>query len=88
MSGDYADVQDWIDKGCRWEAVPHLLRLKHADQWVDQPMEYWFARFVAEVGELGAALAHDHEHPWQLEAAQCAAILLNMLAHLGAEETP
>jgi len=52
---------------------------KHRLTWRDRDDNYWFARLVQEVGELGSALVGDHEHPPELELTQIAAICLNWL---------
>ena len=64
-----------------WPGIVDLLVCWHMekDTWATLPPCYWLARLTAEVGELAAAIASDHEHPWELEAAQVAAIAINML---------
>lgn len=78
MSEDFGIV--WKLPIARW--IPTLVE-RHADLWADKSEEYWLMRLMSELGELAAALANDHEHPWQLEAAQVAAIATNMLKHKG-----
>jgi NTP pyrophosphatase (non-canonical NTP hydrolase) len=65
------------------EEWPRLLTEHYATLWANESPSYWFRRLVAEVGELAEALNGEHEHIWQLEAAQVAAIATNMLRHLG-----
>lgn len=79
-------MSDWeyiksLPAFCDWHTVVELLVLRHVEKetWKTLPPCFWLARLVAEVGELAAAIASDHEHPWELEAAQIAAIAINML---------
>jgi len=64
-----------------WPEIVDLLSQWHMekDTWATLPPCYWLARLTAEVGELAAAIADKHEHPWELEAAQVASIALSML---------
>ena len=64
-----------------WPEIVDLLCQWHQEKgtWATLPPCYWLARLTAELGELAAAIAADHEHPWELEAAQIAAIAINML---------
>ena len=55
------------------------LATEHKRTWRDEPEEYWFFRLIQEVGELGSALANDHEHPPDWELRQIAAICINWL---------
>lgn len=58
--------------------VLELMRL-HDETWKMEITEYWYARLVEEVGELGSALvgAHDDSPVWEL--MQVATIALNFL---------
>ena len=78
MGGDYEYVRTQPVES--WVA---LLVQRHSTLWQSESLEYWLCRLVSEVGELAAALSDQHEHPWQLEAAQVAAIATNMLKHHG-----
>ena len=65
----------------KWPELVEILAQHHFDMstWAALPPCYWLARLMAEVGELAAAIAADHEHPWELEACQVASIAVNML---------
>lgn len=41
-------------------------------KWQDRPVSYWYYRLCQEVGELGSALANDHEDPPEYELRQIA----------------
>ena len=52
---------------------------ERSQTWRNKPESYWFQRLVGEVGELGCALAGDHDDPPEWELTQIAAICINWL---------
>jgi len=80
--GDW-EIAEILQKSHSWLQISEYLREEHRDLWAELPPCYWLVRLVAEMGELAAAIADEHEHPWELEAAQIAAIAQNMLRHHG-----
>jgi hypothetical protein len=56
-----------------------VLKNTRRKKWRSKPDSYWFQRLVAEVGELGGALAGDHPHPPDWELIQIASICINWL---------
>lgn len=60
--------------------VPFLVA-RHGHLWEGESLEYWVMRLEEEMTELVQAVEGRHEHPWELEAAQVAAIAINMLRH-------
>ena len=50
-----------------------------APHWRDKDQGYWFQRLMQECGELGGALAGDHEGPPEHEIAQIGSIAVNWL---------
>lgn len=61
--------------------IPVVINLtnQHSNYWRDKSDDYWFYKLLEEVGELGASLANEHEHPPELELCQISAICLNWL---------
>lgn len=57
-----------------------LYNAKH--QWHDKPLSYWFGAMAEELGELGASLNGEHQHPPELEAKQLGAICIGFLRQL------
>jgi len=64
-----------------WPEVIEILVRRHGDRgtWQSLPRLVWLGRLMAEIAELVAAVADDHEHSWEFEAAQIASICINML---------
>ncbi len=64
-----------------WPGLVDQLVCRHIEKatWESLPLQFWLARLTGEVGELANAVVGEHEHPWELEALQVAAICINML---------
>ena len=62
-----------------YDIVVVRLAVDHEQLWRDKGDDYWFYRLLEEVGELGASLSNDHEHPPELELSQIGSICLNWL---------
>ena len=70
-------------KECTWERVVACLASRHADTWQYHNIDFWILALMAELGEASAAICGRHDHPWQWEVAQIAAIALNLLRRFG-----
>lgn len=62
--------------------ILHEAKYNDAGKWHDKPLSYWFQALAEEVGELGAALNGEHEHPPELELKQISAIAIGMMRQI------
>lgn len=52
---------------------------RYSEKWQDETGDYWFARLVQEVGELGSVLVGDHDDTDVHELEQIASIAISWL---------
>ena len=64
-----------------------LNRRVYKSHWRNQDDQYWFARLLEEVAELGMALQGEHEHKPELELTQIAGICTNWLEKKESDKT-
>ena len=56
-----------------------LNRRVYKSHWRNKDDQYWLARLLEEVAELGMALQNEHEHTPEIELTQIASICVNWL---------